>query len=53
MNTDFCPFEGREVFGKPKTVFSRGEVVIRDYELVGTSKHGRRLFRKLDKSFIF
>jgi dihydropyrimidinase len=53
MNTDFCPFEGREVFGKPKTVFSRGEAVIRDYELVGTSKHGRRLFRKLDKSFIF
>lgn len=53
MNTDFCPFEGREVFGKPKTVFSRGEVVIRDYKLVGTPKHGHRVIRKLDSSFIY
>jgi dihydropyrimidinase len=53
MNTDFCPFEGREVYGKPKTVISRGEVVIRDYELVGTPKHGRRIIRKLDNSFIY
>jgi len=52
MNTNFCPFEGREVFGKPKTVFSRGEVVIRDYELVGSPKHGRRIVRKLDSSLI-
>jgi dihydropyrimidinase len=52
MNTDFCPFEGREVFGKPKTVLCRGEVVIRDYELIGSSKHGRRVDRKLDSTII-
>jgi dihydropyrimidinase len=52
MNTDFCPFEGREVFGKPKTVLSRGEVVVRDYELVGTPKHGRRIIRKLDSTLL-
>lgn len=52
MNTDFCPFEGRKVFGKPRTVLCRGEVVIRDFELAGSQKHGRRIFRKLDPSVI-
>lgn len=52
MNTDFCPFEGRDVFGKPKTVLCRGQVVIRDYELVGSPGYGRRIFRKLDSSYI-
>lgn len=52
MNTDFCPFEGRDVFGKPKTVLCRGEVVVRDHELIGTPKHGRRIVRKLDSSLI-
>lgn len=52
MNTDFCPFEGREVIGKPKTVLSRGEYVIRDFELVGTPGHGRRVFRELDRALI-
>ncbi|MBN2117378.1 MAG: dihydropyrimidinase [Anaerolineales bacterium] len=52
MNTDFCPFEGRDVFGKPKTVLCRGEVVVRDHELIGTPKHGRRIVRKLDRSVI-
>lgn len=50
MNTDFCPFEGMNVFGKPKSVLCRGEVVLRDYELVGSPKHGRRIVRKLDSS---
>jgi dihydropyrimidinase len=52
MNTDFCPFEGKKVTGKPKTLLCRGEVVLRDYELVGSPKHGRRVFRKLDSSVI-
>jgi len=52
MNTDFCPFEGMEVVGKPKTVLCRGEVVIRDYELVGSQSHGRRVMRKLDSSIV-
>jgi dihydropyrimidinase len=53
MNTDFCPFEGREVFGQAKTVLSRGEVVLRDYKLIGTPKHGRRIVRKLDCSLVY
>ena len=53
MNTDFCPFEGRDVFGKPKTVLCRGEVVLRDHELIGSPKHGRRIFRKLDRSIVY
>jgi dihydropyrimidinase len=52
MNTDFCPFEGRDVFGKPKTVLCRGAVVLRDHELIGSPKHGRRLFRRLHSSLI-
>lgn len=52
MNTDFCPFEGMDVIGKPKTVLCRGEVVIRDHELTGSPKHGRRIIRKLDSSVI-
>jgi len=47
MNTDFCPFEGRRVTGKAKTLLCRGEVVLRDFELVGSPSHGRRVFRKL------
>lgn len=52
MNTDFCPFEGRDVIGKPKTVLCRGKVVLRDYELIGTPKHGRRIIRRLDSSLV-
>lgn len=52
MNTDFCPFEGRNVFGKPKTVLCRGEVVLHDYELTGSQTHGRRVMRKLDSSIV-
>jgi dihydropyrimidinase len=48
MNTDFCPFEGRRVTGKAKTLLCRGEVVLREFELVGNPGHGRRIFRKLD-----
>jgi dihydropyrimidinase len=47
MNTDFCPFEGRRVTGKAKTLLCRGEVVLRDFELAGSPDHGRRVFRKL------
>jgi dihydropyrimidinase len=53
MNTDFCPFEGREVFGRPETVLSRGEVVVRDHELIGTPTHGGRIMRKLDSSLVY
>lgn len=48
MNTTFCPFEGERVIGKAKTVLCRGEVVLRDYELVGSPAHGQRVFRELE-----
>jgi len=48
MNTDFCPFEGRRVMGKSKTLLCRGEFVLRDFELTGSPSHGRRVFRKLE-----
>ncbi|PKM73123.1 MAG: dihydropyrimidinase [Firmicutes bacterium HGW-Firmicutes-16] len=48
MNTTFCPFEGERVVGKAKTVLCRGEVVLRDYELVGSPAHGQRVFRELE-----
>ena len=47
MNTDFCPFEGKRVSGKAKTVLCRGEVVLRDFELTGSSFHGKRVHREL------
>ena len=47
MNTDFCPFEGKQVVGKTKALLCRGEVVLRNYELAGSPDHGRRVFRKL------
>jgi dihydropyrimidinase len=53
MNTDFCPFEGRDVIGKPKTVLCRGKVVLRDFELIGTPTHGRRVIRMLDSSIVY
>ncbi len=47
MNTDFCPFEGMKVTGKAKTLLCRGEIVLQNYELVGSPNHGRRIYRKL------
>jgi dihydropyrimidinase len=49
MNTDFCPFEGWKVIGRPETVLSRGQFVIRDGALVGKPGHGQRVFRQLDE----
>lgn len=41
MQTDFSPFEGFAIKGRPKTTIVRGEVVVRDGELVGSADHGR------------
>lgn len=41
MPTDYSPFEGFEIFGRPKTTVVRGQVVTRDGELVGSAEHGR------------
>jgi len=41
MRTDYSPFEGFQMKGRPKTTIVRGEVVVRDGELVGSTDHGR------------
>lgn len=41
MPTDYSPFEGFEIRGRPKTTVVRGQVVIRDGELVGSAGYGR------------
>jgi dihydropyrimidinase len=41
MNTDYTPFEGFNVQGKPSMTIVRGEVVMRDGQLVGSREHGQ------------
>jgi dihydropyrimidinase len=43
QNVDYCPYEGWELQGYPVTVLSRGEVIVRDGEFVGTAGRGRFL----------
>lgn len=45
MNMDYSAWEGFEVAGRVDTVISRGTVVVRDREFVGTKGHGRYLKR--------
>jgi dihydropyrimidinase len=41
MQTDYSPFEGFELKGKPVTTIVRGVIVVREGHLDGTSDHGR------------
>ena len=43
MQTDYTPYEGREVTGWPRTVLARGRVVVRDGELTDPGPVGRFL----------
>jgi dihydropyrimidinase len=45
MNMDYSAWEGFEVAGRVDTVISRGTVVVRDREFIGTKGHGRYLKR--------
>jgi dihydropyrimidinase len=45
-NMDYTPFEGLEITGWPETVLSRGELVIRDRQLVAERGRGRFVARK-------
>jgi dihydropyrimidinase len=45
MNMDYSAWEGFEVAGRVDTVISRGTVVVRDREYVGTKGHGQYLKR--------
>jgi dihydropyrimidinase len=44
QNCDYTPYEGLRVKGWPRTVLSRGEVIVRDGEFVG--KAGRGVYLK-------
>lgn len=41
MQTDFSPFEGFVIKGRPRVTVVRGEVVVQDGELTGSADHGR------------
>ena len=43
METDYTPYEGRQVTGWPRTVLARGRVVVRDGELTDPGPVGRFL----------
>ncbi len=43
QNVDYCPYEGWEVHGYPETVLSRGEVIVRNGEFIGTAGRGQFL----------
>jgi dihydropyrimidinase len=45
MNLDYSAWEGFEIAGRVDTVISRGTVVVRDREFVGTKGHGQYLKR--------
>ncbi|MBR7836168.1 dihydropyrimidinase [Actinospica durhamensis] len=45
MNVDYSAYEGRRVAGRPRTVLSRGTVVIEDGSYVGEAGHGHFVAR--------
>ena len=45
MRVDYNPYEGRKVTGAPKTVVSRGEVIVEGGKFVGKAGRGRFLKR--------
>ena len=45
QNCDYTPYEGFRVKGWPRTVLSRGEVIVRDGAFVGSEGRGRYLER--------
>ena len=46
MNTDFSPYEGREMIGRVIATLSRGEVVYRDGDVKAEKGRGRFLRRE-------
>ena len=46
MNVDYNPYEGRKVIGGPRTVLSRGEVIIDDGEFKGKAGRGQFIKRQ-------
>ena len=47
MDSDYNCWEGWQLQGKPRTVMRRGEIVIEDGRLVGSTTGGRFLERSI------
>jgi dihydropyrimidinase len=47
QNCDYTPYEGMKIRGWPRTVLSRGEVIVREAQFVGSEGRGRYLKREL------
>ena len=45
QTVDYTPYEGMQVKGWPRTVLSRGEIIVRDGLFVGSQGRGRYLKR--------
>jgi dihydropyrimidinase len=45
-NTDWSPYEGWDLAGFARTTFSRGEMIVDDYKVIGTEGRGQFLPRK-------
>jgi len=45
MRTDFSPYEGWTITGKPMVTLSRGEIIVQDGEFTAEEGRGRYLFR--------
>ncbi len=46
MRTDFSPYEGWRITGKPVTTISRGEIIVQNDEFTGHEGRGEFLFRQ-------
>ncbi len=51
QNCDYTPYEGMQVKGWPRTVISRGEVIVRDEVFIGREGRGEFLRRAWRASF--
>ncbi len=49
-NIDYTAYDGMKISGSPKTVMSRGKVVVNDGDYVGTKGDGRYIKRGLSQS---
>lgn len=45
MRTDFSPYEGWSMTGKPVSTMSRGEIIVQDGEFIAQEGRGKFLFR--------
>ena len=47
MRTDFSPYEGWVITGRPISTISRGEIIVQDREFVAQEGRGKFLFRNI------